>query len=293
MKIRVISTVVTAAVLMFTGCSQSVSHTEDDGEQNSRALAALEYLADKGFDTTGALIEDENVVVEGCIEFHINDLENDTHNQTRQYKHSRIVSQDNVANIRVKYESNVPSVWQSASDAALTEWNNIYGSKVTLTKVNSGEDLTIYYENLNDSTVGARATFPSSTGEVGYRIRINTVHDGLPSSMQKFIMVHEIGHCLGMRHINNNESDRTQIDGTPVTDDNSVMRPVADYWNGFSQYDVIAAEVVYPDSAALAERQAAVNAAQKAAKKAQKAAKEAVEAAQKAIDDAVKNLFGW
>ncbi len=234
--------------LLFTGCNESINSVVDNSDDGKgvHTEGVFEYLESLGFDTKNAVIDDEHIIVENCIEFNIEQLEHDMADKSRQWRHSYIVSQNNVATIKVKYDSDVPVSWQTATDQAIAEWNAINTSKIKLVKVNSGQDLSIQYETLSPTTTVARATFPTSSGDVGYRIRINTNYNNLSSSKKVFTMVHEFGHCLGMRHINNSESGRIQIPNTPTTDDNSVMHPYVGEWKGFSVYDRIAAQEVYP-----------------------------------------------
>lgn len=105
----------------------------------------------------------------------------------------------------------------------------------------------------------AIAEFPSADN-AGYRIRVNTSYT-LTESQKIFILTHELGHCLGFRHTNwasDGEPSQPvgayQISGTPTTDSQSIMNSGSAFsgvpnWSGFSTYDVIAAQTLYPFSA--------------------------------------------
>lgn len=66
-------------------------------------------------------------------------------------------------------------------------------------------------------------------------------------------MVHELGHCFGLRHTNwqaIGESTANHINGTSSSDPNSIMNGgTAEYqWNGFSDGDQVAIKKLYPFS---------------------------------------------
>lgn len=210
----------------------------------------LAYLESNYFNTKGYLIEGDNIIVEDDIMFNINELKKDIKNgsNTRQYKHKFIVSQSKVKNITVRIKKNVPTNWKKATRYAFARWNEIRGSKIRFREVSSGGNIVISYKKLSPSGVIARASFPNSAGDPGPTITINTNHNSMATSKKNFTMIHELGHCIGMRHINNSENDRIHIPGTPKKDSKSIMRPVVAKWSKFSIGDIVAAQVVYPPS---------------------------------------------
>jgi hypothetical protein len=73
---------------------------------------------------------------------------------------------------------------------------------------------------------------------------INTYYNSLDAGRKLFAMAHEMGHNFGLLHTN--QTDGALIPGTPTTDANSVMNSFVLPWNGFTYYDQVAVQVLYP-----------------------------------------------
>jgi hypothetical protein len=156
----------------------------------------------------------------------------------------------------------VPYSWYYATLDAAGHWNAISGTKINIADYNypgaGNAEITIQ-NDVNEPIPGyyAMAEFPEN-GNPGWRVRINHLYDQqLTHATKVYIMVHEIGHCLGLRHTNWQAEGQAgvganHIPGTPTSDPNSVMNSsgVID-WAGFSSYDIIAAQYLYPWSNAM------------------------------------------
>ncbi|MGJ1192755.1 MULTISPECIES: M57 family metalloprotease [Sphingobacterium] len=152
--------------------------------------------------------------------------------------------------------------WTSAVEKALGHWANVSNTKLNFYPLKSGNtmgnQILFTFDNgvLPDYVIAA-AEFPSN-GLSGFRVRINPDFNSnmsVSDAGKIYNMVHEIGHCLGLRHTNwqiNGEQQQgaIQISGTPSSDPNSVMNggTALNLWNGFSNYDIVAAQTLYPYS---------------------------------------------
>lgn len=198
----------------------------------------------------------------------------------------KTVSQTNVSNIKVKLSPT--SNWnygglnfESIIEDALDNWENLSQAKVAFSIITSGTpDITIYedsdpnipssfnyggltqvWSNLHPSKAAA-AMIPNNTissGKPGNIISINqSWGSGMTHNRWEKIITHEIGHTLGFHHTDWNSSDfysnPTNVPGTNTNDVNSVMNanPTNHNWTpwvGFSNNDIKAARLLYPDNA--------------------------------------------
>lgn len=251
-------------ILMMTGCSMDKAlnidtagetlQVEQQGPGPAGAVdraAILEHLKGLGFDTSDYFIEDGQLVVEGDIGFPMDELAKEiSEGASRQYAHPYLVSQTRIRYVRIKTTGNVPSTWSSALNTAIRDWNSISYSKIRMVRVasTSWADITISHNRTTQGYV-ARASFPNLYGYTGRTINFNPVYTNrLTTAQKRWTMVHEIGHCIGMRHINKYESSRIYIPGTPISDRGSVMHPYVQSWRGFSAGDSNAARYLYPSS---------------------------------------------
>jgi len=234
--------------VFISGCNidQPLSGNIGAGDPDVNA-----YIESLGFSTEDAFEEDGMIVVEGDIGFKIADLQKEMKESnfgTRQYAHSYLVRQSKIYSISVRTTSNVPASWSNVIDTAIADWTGITNCNIRFYRTTSTTaNITISH---NSTTAGyvARSSFPDSAGNPGPTININPVYDYYTAARMRWVMVHEMGHSIGMRHINNTESGRVYIPGTPVTDVLSVMHPYVKSWTGFTAGDINAAQYLYPSS---------------------------------------------
>lgn len=125
----------------------------------------------------------------------------------------------------------VSTEWKQALTDAIAVWNNL-GLKVKFTKVTAsnalivGGYLTLY--SITDTSDPATFAFTESIKSPGYfseRIYINKGSANTPDvNAKKYILIHELGHAIGMKHTNldpNKDILGVNIFNTPIACDES------------------------------------------------------------------------
>jgi hypothetical protein len=171
-----------------------------------------------------------------------------TRGRTDQRRYTYIVSQSRVTNIKYYSDGSVPAAWRTAITQAVSAWNAVNGTALFISEVTSSTSADVRVNAIYEGGAGwvARATLPSSSGAPGSIMTINTYHNSLDAGRKLFAMAHEMGHNFGLLHTN--QTDGTIIPGTPATDANSVMNSYVLPWAGFTHYDQVAVQVLYPGS---------------------------------------------
>jgi predicted Zn-dependent protease len=184
---------------------------------------------------------------------------------TGQRVYTYTVTQTNAANISIYADNTVTADWLTALDQAIANWNStnshVYMKRVTATTITTttgkGKKKTtttttvppaynIIVKTLYDASTSmvAQAYLPYSDGTAGNEVDINTYYSSLSSSYKTFALTHEVGHTIGFTHTDGTYGNL--IPGTPETDANSIMNSFVLPWNGFTSYDVLAVNTLYP-----------------------------------------------
>ncbi len=123
--------------------------------------------------------------------------------------------------VKIFINDDVPSYWVSAVKGAVDEWNSL---KVTPFEIvgNKSESTTIVYMD-DFSGADAYASLPGSINSPGQDIILNK-KTFLNRSQMLYVIVHELGHTIGFRHIYSTTSVMNRVG--------------ARNWEGFYGFDI-------------------------------------------------------
>ncbi|MEQ8470201.1 MAG: M57 family metalloprotease [Marinoscillum sp.] len=242
----------------------------------------LAKIEDMGFDASSVLEIGDMYVVEGDIGFAKSwfetsadqkDADGDSLSGGRIEQarfNGPLIAPQFQSDITVLVDGSIPSSgtdnWRTEVQAAINHYNNIADTRIHFRLVTSGTaDITISSDGgLLPSNFLALASVPGqgAVGQPGPTVIINLDFNGnmtLSSAQKTHNMVHELGHCLALRHTNWRSVDfnptgdpAVDIPGTPTAggnpDPGSVMNggTALNSWAGFTNFDLIAVRTLYP-----------------------------------------------
>lgn len=214
-----------------------------------------------GFDTLDVVKLKSGYLIQGDIYIEKSKLVAYGQPQTRQAYHTTgLIGHPKQRAITVGVDSSIPASgvddWRDEIQEAINLWNPLSNLKMTYTTA-ANPDILIRSDAstpLPNNAIAA-GSWPMN-GKPGPSIWINLDYDynkTIPRLQKIYNMVHELGHCFGLRHTNwksRNESNAYDIYGTPDSDSYSVMNGgTAEYqWSGFSEGDKKAIEYLYPST---------------------------------------------
>ncbi len=273
--------VVVLGVATVTGCKKSQEDFNINEKKTDKDL--YNTLLKTGVKKQNIVEVDEYYVVEGDILFkknktdlkkvieYFNFLENannelislnkiqstrDIPQKIAQWQSPGSVSNWNVERI---YIQNTTYLSYQIIHAAFGNWANVENCKINFYGFAAKEvpnENSIKVVANNNISAYASAGFPNSD-QPYYQIFVNmNLFNTLSDAQKIYILTHEIGHCLGLRHsdlLTNGEGsgNATQIPGTPANDYYSIMNSGSyhSYVPSFSSmayYDKVAVQYLYP-----------------------------------------------
>ena len=251
--------------LMFVSACDNELEVVDFEEQEKLLSTSIEndmrIIQSLGFDTLDVVELKSGYLIQGDIYIEKSKLVTYSQPQTRQAYHTTgLIGHPKQRSITVGVDSSIPASgvddWRDEIQEAINLWNPLSNLKMTYTTA-ANPDMLIRSDvsaPLSNNTIAA-GSWPMN-GKPGPSIWINLDYDynkTIPRLQKIYNMVHELGHCFGLRHTNwksRNESNAYDIYGTPDSDPYSVMNGgTAEYqWSGFSEGDKKAFEYLYPST---------------------------------------------
>lgn len=209
----------------YFNSSQNKELTEDRTNQYISVVATgsspsdIAKIGSMGFSTEGIIQTSEYFLVEGDImlsNFYVLNYPNNS-------------LKINNSNINIMVDKSIwasRSIWYNSVKDAIEVWNSAPNSNIKLHFFQSGYDnperVDIYVREDNGrlpASVAARARFPEGYGKAGDLILVNTDFNGnsnspfgnLTPGQATWNMLHQIGHCLGLKHTSQALGDQLSL----------------------------------------------------------------------------------
>lgn len=233
---------------------------EEQGEQRSISNGDdMRIIQALGFDTLDVTELKSGYLIQGDIYLEKSYLAAYNQPTTRQAYHTTgLIGHPKQRTITVGIDSSIPTSgvdnWRDEILEAINLWNPLSNLKMTYTTA-ANPDILVRSDAgdpLPNNAIAA-GDWPIN-GQPGSTIRINLDYEfnkTIPRLQKLHNMVHEFGHCFGLRHTNwveRKESKANHIGGTPDSDPYSVMNggTAESLWSGFSEGDKEAIKTLYP-----------------------------------------------
>jgi hypothetical protein len=214
------------AICIFAVISCQKNQSKPDTQTQQISGEVLNKISQLGFTTDGAFTdEDGNYVVEGDIVITPQLLNSDPSHMLLRIANSEQYRTTNLVTglprvITVSLSSGFSSTYVSATDAAITRYNNL-GLRLTFKRVSSGGNIVL--TKVNTRQYLASSGFPTSGGDPYGQIKVSVGAIGnQPLGTITSILAHEMGHCIGFRHTD--YMDRSySCGGSPVNEGASTV----------------------------------------------------------------------
>ncbi len=203
--------IASVAAVSFTACQRNAQDvTAPSADIAESTLAKINAL---GFSTENARKVENGYLVEGDIVLTEENLSSGATSPTllianeEQYRTTNLVTRlPRTVTVSV---TNLPTVYSTATDAALARYNNLSNTRIKFVRATAGAtgDIDIFGFDQGPSggyiTLGSSG-FPTSAGDPYNQIKMNTNPQAYGTNPNvdyvTSVLQHEMGHCIGFRH---------------------------------------------------------------------------------------------
>lgn len=206
-------------LVLFHSCQKS--NIQDSGLKD---LDSKTKIFRMGFDTTGIVDKNGYYIVEGDLLIRKSQL-NATLKRQASVTTGAPVALANQSDITIYIDNSIPTGdvdnnWRGGIIDAVFEHNKLLESNIRF-RIVASLPADIVIESSTTSEIGsfwAVAEFPAN-GYAGASIKINFDYGGFQRNQKKYVIMHELGHCMGLRHTDwyetpNNENEFLYANGT-------------------------------------------------------------------------------
>lgn len=231
--------------------------TKKQDVPTGNSTVVLERIKSLGFDEKDIEEFDDYYVVEGDIQFPKSDT---IVSDLKQARTNNLVA---INTISVFLDNNF-STLNAPMQTALINAINIYNNtgmrlRLVLTTVRANANIIISRDNTIGTDVCGMGGFPTAAGMPFNLVRISettlTAHRLTTNNHLVYLILHELGHNIGMRHTNWSANGETAgadgailIANTPTSDASSIMNAgeCGNTRTNFSTADLTALRTMYP-----------------------------------------------
>ena len=241
-----VASICLAATLLFNSCTK-MDVSSKDVILETEFERDLELITLAGFNTDGVIDMGDSYLVEGDIMLEKDILRSTP--QTRQAYNSTYGLALNSVPYTVYTPSSIPTKLRDAVVLAINEWNSIIGSNVKFRHTTSSSG-TIKISTFTDYSGTIAWAYVAQNDKPGKEVSFNLNYSHYSTNQMKAVIMHELGHTVGVKHTdwqNNGETGVKNIPGTPTSDPNSIFNSHYDTnISNFSVEDINAIRVLFP-----------------------------------------------
>lgn len=219
MKKNVYSLMLSGLALMAVSCSSDENVTTNN-ELSQEAFETKKLILERGVDQKDIYTDfDNKTFIIGDIGFPFEWSKNikSTGRNQKNYRTETTVSTDFSNNITYFIDSTVPSNYENPIGWATYYWS-VSSKNINFSRVFSAREADIVIVGASNPDAGTSqvfSRFPNGNGNVGNRITIWTNRTQPPTGDRRIsLMMHELGHSLGLEHSDMGRSSTAVFLGT-------------------------------------------------------------------------------